>query len=211
MARPATNHEAKKAEILAAAIKSFAAYGYESTSNKTIAKEGGFSAGLIYHYFPGGKNELFAACLEQFQPLKTFSQTIHDDTDAPPEVYLRKMARAYLKLTEDETTMRLIRLIFMEIPRQPELAQIMAQRMAPVVVLPMVSYLGKQNTQGNIKPQHPLAMVMQFFGPLFIRALLRPIENNMPLPPPTNDELVEALVETYLHGLWQDTTSENQT
>jgi AcrR family transcriptional regulator len=210
MARPATNHQTRKAEIVTAAIKSFATYGYEGTSNKTIAQAGGFkSPALIYHYFPGGKPELFQACLEEFQPLKTFQHIMESDFDAPLEAYLRKLASNYLKMVQDETVGRLIRIILTEAPRFPELAEILPRRLVPVMVLPTLAYLGKYAASGQLQITQPLALIMQFFGPLFARTIFRMVgitDKLAPVPFPTDEELVDSLVETFLHGVLKDST-----
>lgn len=208
MARPATNHAARKAEIVAAAIKSFATYGYEGTSNKTIAQAGGFkSPALIYHYFPGGKPELFQACLDEFQPLKTFQHSMDDYFDAPIEDYLRQLAANYLKMVQDETVGQVIRIILTEAPRFPELVEIIPHRMVPVMVHPTLAYLSKYVISGQVRVTQPVALIMQFFGPMFARTVLRMVgvnEKIVPFPFPSDEEFVESLVETFLHGVWKD-------
>ncbi|MGH9026037.1 MAG: TetR/AcrR family transcriptional regulator [Acidimicrobiia bacterium] len=57
---PSTSSEQTKREILRAARKCFARYGYEKTTNKLIASEANLTAGSLYHYFDS-KSELFAA------------------------------------------------------------------------------------------------------------------------------------------------------
>jgi TetR/AcrR family transcriptional repressor of mexJK operon len=212
MARPATNHEARKAEIVAAAIRSFATYGYEGTSNKTIAQAGGFkSPALIYHYFLGGKPELFQACLEEFQPLKTFQHSMEGDFDAPLDVYLRKLALNYLEMVQDETVGRVIRIILTEAPRFPELAEIIPRRMFPVMVQPTLVYLSKYVANGQLQVKQPVALAMQFFGPLFARTILRMVgvtDRVLPVPFPNDEEFVESMVETFLHGVLKDPTGQ---
>jgi AcrR family transcriptional regulator len=209
MARPATNHATRKAEIIAAAIKSFAAFGYEGTSNKTIAQEGGFkSPALIYHYFPGGKSELFQACLEEFQPLNNFQQIIENELNLPLEIYLRRLAFGYLNLIQNETTRWLIKIFLTEAARFPELAEIMPRRMVPVIVLPILTYLGKSAEKGEVQIKQPLALVMQFFGPLVARTILQQIgieKKFLPAPFPTDEELVDSVVGTFLHGILNET------
>jgi len=210
MARPATNHEARKAEIVAAAIKSFANYGYEGTSNKTIAQAGGFkSPALIYHYFPGGKPELFQACLEEFQPLKNFQHMMESDFDAPIEIYLRKLASNYLEMVRDETVGRVIRIILTEAPRFPELVEIIPRRMVPLIVQPTLGYLSKYAATGQLQLNQPVALVMQFFGPLFARTILRIVgvtDKMIPFPFPSDEEFVDSMVETFLHGVLKNST-----
>ena len=206
MARPATNHQAKRAEIIAAAFKSFSTYGYEGTSNTKIAAEGGFSPTLIYHYFPKGKAELFAACVEEFQPLKNFGEAVRVDTDEPPEIYLRRLAHTYLKITEDENTIRLLRMVITEVPRFPELAQVLPERVAPLIIYPVVEYLMKQAVAGRLEMKHPISMVMTFYGPLLVRVLFGQVlaQSNLPFTLPTDDEMVETVVESFLHGLMNE-------
>lgn len=54
---------ATKEQILAAAIALFCQKGYYSTSIEDVAKHGGISKGLVYHYFRG-KEELLAALVD---------------------------------------------------------------------------------------------------------------------------------------------------
>lgn len=212
MARPATNHETRKAEIVAAALKSFAVYGYEGTSNKTIAQEGGFkSPALIYHYFPGGKPELFQACLEEFQPLKTFQHIMESDFELPIEEYLRKLGLNYLKTVNDETVRSVMRIIVTEAPRFPELADILPRRLLPLILQPTIIYLGRYALTNELQVTHPMALILQFFGPLLARTLLRLVginEGQTPLPFPTDEELVDSLVTTFLHGILKTAPNE---
>lgn len=209
MARPATNHETRKAEIVAAALKSFAVYGYEGTSNKTIAQQGGFkSPALIYHYFPGGKPELFQACLDEFQPLKNFQQVMEGEFELTIEDFLREVGLNYLKMVSDETVRSVIRIVMTEAPRFPELGDILPRRLAPFLIQPTLSYLVRYSSQHNLPESQPIALILQFFGPLFARTLLRMIgatEAQVLVPFPTDEELVETLVKTFLYGFLNQT------
>ena len=51
---------ARRDEIIGAALRCFAAKGYQRTSMADVIEESGLSAGAIYGYF-AGKQELFAA------------------------------------------------------------------------------------------------------------------------------------------------------
>jgi AcrR family transcriptional regulator len=204
MARPATNHEVKKSEIVAAAIKSFARYGYEATTFKTIAQEGGFkSPATVYHYFPGGKIELFTYCLENFQPLLDFRHTIAEQEE-PPEIYLRKLAHAYFGMLENELASSMMRIISAEFPHFPALAQKMAQKIAPSIIMPLATYLTRLIHEGVIKPHEPLTLAIQFMGPLFLRGyFLRQIEAvaQLPMKLPDFDQLIDLHIEVFLNGV----------
>ncbi|MGW0019859.1 TetR/AcrR family transcriptional regulator [Rhodococcus sp. NPDC003382] len=52
---------ARRAEIIDAALRCFTRSGYQRTTMADIITESGLSAGAIYGYFGGGKQELFVA------------------------------------------------------------------------------------------------------------------------------------------------------
>lgn len=51
--------------LLDAARKLFAQHGYAGTSMRAISRNAGMADGLMYHYFPGGKKELFQVILKE--------------------------------------------------------------------------------------------------------------------------------------------------
>src|ERR1700734_4083248 len=55
---------ASRAELMEAARESFAELGYEGTTVAGILKRAGMARGALYHYFPGGKAEIFTAVFD---------------------------------------------------------------------------------------------------------------------------------------------------
>lgn len=209
MARPDTNHEEKKAQIVEAALKTFANHGYEGTSNKIIAEEmkvltgQGFSPALIYHYFPDGKAELFATVMQHFSPLNELSQAVQEDTEAPPEIFLRKVAQTFVVLfRSNPNASRLLRIIVSEAPRYPEIAQHLVGFMASKLLFPMFAYFIHQHEIGRLKPVQIPNTLFQFFGPLFFHVLMSDaVGKSAPFPWPSDDDVVENHVQAFLHGL----------
>lgn len=209
MARTAEQHEERKAGVVAAATAAFARLGYAGTTTKQLAAEvarstgHGFTPALLYYYFPGGKLELFAAVMRQFGPLQAFGRALREDADAPPEVYLRRVARVYLQTMENPTAAGLFRIVLTEGPRHPELAANLVGYVAPLFILPLAEYLARQVEQGRIRPLPPLAAIFAFLGPLMTRALIGQVlgGTSLPLPLPDADTLVESHVRTFLHGV----------
>lgn len=212
MARRAAQHEERKAAVVAAATATFARLGYAGTTTKQLAADAarstgrGFTPALLYHYFPGGKLELFAAVMRQFGPLRAFGQALREDADAPPEVYLPRVARVYLQTMEDPTAASLFRIVLTEGPRHPELAANLVGYVAPLFILPLAEYLARQADLGRLRPLPPLAAIFEFLGPLMTRALLGQLlgDTPLPLPLPDADTLVEHHVRTFLYGVTND-------
>jgi AcrR family transcriptional regulator len=58
------NPDARRAEIVTAAREVFAEQGYASVALADVAAELGVSKALLYHYFPGGRPQLFVSVME---------------------------------------------------------------------------------------------------------------------------------------------------
>ncbi|MFP4445877.1 MAG: TetR/AcrR family transcriptional regulator [Desulfosudaceae bacterium] len=73
--------DSMKARIFSSAQKLFAAYGYEGTTTRMIAKEVGIDISTLYYHW-GEKRELYQAVLENFNneidaKLKSIEQAVH--------------------------------------------------------------------------------------------------------------------------------------
>jgi AcrR family transcriptional regulator len=55
---------ASRAALLVAARACFATWGYEATTVAAILDRAGMARGALYHYFPGGKREIFTAVFD---------------------------------------------------------------------------------------------------------------------------------------------------
>jgi|HubBroStandDraft_1064217.scaffolds.fasta_scaffold43076_2 AcrR family transcriptional regulator len=93
---------ASRAELMEAARQCFAELGYEGTTVAGILKRADMARGALYHYFPGGKAEIFAAVFDMI------NETFHQRRDAllhlsSPVARLRAGIVVFLKLcTEDD-------------------------------------------------------------------------------------------------------------
>ena len=79
---------ARRDEIIGAALRCFAAKGYQRTSMADVIEESGLSAGAIYGYF-AGKQELFAAVagrVLEARQRELEAQRAHGEPLAPGQV-----------------------------------------------------------------------------------------------------------------------------
>ena len=79
---------ARRDEIVGAALRCFAAKGYQRTSMADVIEESGLSAGAIYGYF-AGKQELFAAVagrVLEARQVELEEQRAHGEPLAPGQV-----------------------------------------------------------------------------------------------------------------------------
>ncbi len=203
MARPATNHEARKAAILDAALDCFARHGYEGATNKVIAEAAGMkSAGIIYHYFPS-KEDLFQACLDRVTAFDTMHDAVSAGQDEPPQVFLQRIARTYLEIMRsDHRLVKLVLMIFSAVQSHPELPLLALRRVIPAFILPLLTYFQRQVDLGVLQPLPPLSAALQFFAPLVMRAVtMQLLPTAIPLPQMSDQAFVDNLVQTFLDGV----------
>jgi AcrR family transcriptional regulator len=202
MGRPATQHEARKAAIVAAALTCFAEHGYEGTSNKLIAQTAGLnSAALIYHYFPS-KEDLFKACLYSFTILDNMKEVLEHGNDKSPEEYLTYVGNTYMQILRDPRLSKLIPIILGTIQSHPELVPLLVERIESVIWVPISNYLQKKMDAGLILPMSQASILQLFLGPLVIRMISGIFMEETIVSDTDNDEVfIRNLVKTFLNGV----------
>jgi AcrR family transcriptional regulator len=105
MARPMNRKEqaaASRAELLEAARQCFTELGYERTTVAGILDRVGMARGALYHYFPGGKAEIFTAVFDMIN--EAFHQRRDGLLSLPsPVARLRAGVAMFLELsTKDD-------------------------------------------------------------------------------------------------------------
>lgn len=201
MGRPATQHEARKAEIVMAALDCFAKYGFEGTTNKLIAKAAGLnSAALIYHYFPS-KESLFRACLYSFQVLDNMKEALEQEKGLSPEEYLTYVATTYLKVLRDPRLSKLVPMFLGTLQSHMELIPLLIERIESVLWLPISCYFQEQMKKGVMKPMTSAAALQIFLGPLVVR-IISPIfmDNSIVADFEPDEVFITKLVQTFLEG-----------
>jgi len=110
----------RRQQILDTARRLFSNRGYHGVSIRTIASEAGLkSPAHVYFYFEN-KADLYREALAQITaPMREISVS-GSALDRPPERALASIARAYLRMFDDEETVQLYRMALMEAATNPE-------------------------------------------------------------------------------------------
>jgi TetR/AcrR family transcriptional regulator, fatty acid metabolism regulator protein len=110
--------EDKRRQILEAAVRVFAANGYESSRVGDVAKEAGVAYGLVYHYFASKDAVLEAVFHEAWGRLLT-AVALAEETGEDAADQLSLVVRIVLRAWGDDPD--LVRLLVREITRSPHL------------------------------------------------------------------------------------------
>jgi AcrR family transcriptional regulator len=110
--------------ILAAAIEEFAERGYAGAGMAAVAGRAGVAKGLLYHYFPGGKADLFMAAVRGcVAPKLDEAERLIAAFQGPRREMLRSLIiTGYARMAENPREQVLFKLIIAESDRFPELA-----------------------------------------------------------------------------------------
>jgi AcrR family transcriptional regulator len=106
-----------------AAFEEFAAEGYAAARMEAVASRAGVAKGLLYHYFPGGKADLFkTVALGCVQPLFEDAEKLIHGFTGPRLVLLRQLIDiAYGNLVANPRERVLLKLLISEGDRFPDL------------------------------------------------------------------------------------------
>ena len=110
--------EDKRALILAAAVRVFAAQGYEATRVGDIAREAGVAYGLVYHYF-GSKDAVLEAVFRKQWGRLLAAVALAEGTGESAPDQLELVVKIVLRAWRDDPD--LVRLLVREITRSPHI------------------------------------------------------------------------------------------
>ena len=110
--------EDKPRQILDAAVRVFAAQGYEASRVGDVAKEAGVAYGLVYHYYGSKEAVLEAVFREAWGRLLTAVAVAEQTGESAPE-QLELVVKIVLRAWRDDPD--LVRLLVREITRNPHI------------------------------------------------------------------------------------------
>src|SRR3954451_14674966 len=119
MSRPPNKHversERTRRELIAAARELFPDRGYANVSVEDIVRHAGVTRGALYHQFPGGKEDLFAAVFDQVEEgvMAGIADTLAKEGAEDPIAGIRAGIDATLELALDP---KLVQLTILDAP-----------------------------------------------------------------------------------------------
>jgi len=146
---------ASRSLLIEAARKCFTAHGYEATTVAEILRRVGMARGALYHYFPGGKRELFTAVFEtindEFHRRRATISTIES-----PVARARAGIRLFLELCTEEDFARIA------LTDAPRLVPGQAERGSSYELLR--TQLEEAINAGEVRPFQVDAMAIALYG-----------------------------------------------
>jgi AcrR family transcriptional regulator len=193
--------EARREQIVDAALDVFSRKGYEGATTKDIAEAAGVkSPGLIYHYFKD-KEHLFEQVIERNAPILAVIREPESFLALPPREALLRVALAFLAILDQRAAMPMVRLLLSEAVRRPKLAEVF-NTLGPRRLFALVStYLERQMAAGTLRRMDVGAAVRCFMGPLIIYILTHEVFPQPDTVTLDSRTMAETAVEIFLRGM----------
>jgi len=192
----------RRRQILDAARRLFSRRGYNGVTVRAIAEEAGLnSAAHLYFYFPSKADLYRETVKEMTAPVQEMSVS-ESALDRPPERALGSIARAYLRLFDDEDTVDLYRMGLIEAATNPQLGADHLEAGGGMQGMALVEkYIERQVELGTLRVSDPRFVAIWFLWQLrsyiIIRELYEPLHKHLP----DIDEYVDDIVDIVIHGL----------
>ncbi len=189
--------EARRAQILDAAVKVFAEKGFDKATVKDVARTAGVADGTIYNYFKN-KKDLLVSMISQLAEIGQFTeQTSQLSEDATPEQIVRFVVKNRLELLKKHQART--QAILPQVINNAALRNLFFKVLFQPTVVRFERIWQTQADQGNIRQVPPeivvRSMMSMFFGAALIAHLGDPfIRDN-------TDEFIDSAIDLTLYGL----------
>jgi len=162
-------------QILDAALRVIAEHGYRGASTQQIAHAAGINGVTLFRRYGSKKAILLAAAAREAERLGAGAIQHTGDLAAD----LTRIVDVFAH--QAHTRGRVIAALLSELPRQPELADVVQY---PVRVAHGVAgILARYQASGELRPGPPLQLLMALLGPIMMRAIAGNVLGGDALPP----------------------------
>lgn len=191
----------RREQIMQAALRVFAQYGFHKATMKRIAVEAGLkSPALIYWYFKD-KAALVKAVMMSVSPVIQQISEPEGLMDRPPEEVLTLFGRSFLSMYGDPILEGGLRLFFSEALRAPEEVSLLVESGPMLALNFVIAYFQRQIDLGRLRPHDPQISARTFTGSLLVNVMARVILPQVAVGLPDADQYVQETVEMLLRGL----------
>lgn len=191
--------DAKRQEILKAAMELFAEKGFRGTTTRDLAAHAGVNEAIIFRYFTN-KTGLYRAILEEKVQQGRDAHYIEVEQlarSSDVQTFLEFVGNKFFERNEqDSTFMRL--LLFSALERH-ELADMFLASMA--IRDPMAAYMERQMNEGALRRADPYLASRAFFGMFVCHIQMQELFGQSKTREFDRAEVVKTFVSIFLSGM----------
>jgi len=195
--RKEAHEQARREQILAAAVRVWVRDGFDRAPVEAIAREAGLGKGTIYLYFET-KEAVLQAVIDRFSLLPALEDWTAQQRDVPPERAIPELLRGLWDRLVERAPM--IAAILSQGGARHENMRIFLER----VVLPgnalMAGYLDSWVERGWLRPLDTFVAARALIGMLVVFLLSQNVLGGAQLHPIGDDAILDTISELFLRG-----------
>jgi AcrR family transcriptional regulator len=191
----------RPAEIVAAALEVFAAYGFQAARLEEVAKRAGVSKGALYLYFET-KADLFRAVVtDAVSP--NLARVEAMATAAVPFEQAARMGLGMLarSVVTDRRITGVVKLVIAESRNHPELATIWHETVVEPGVALLSGLIAEAQKRGEVRPGDPRHYAFGLMGPMVLSMVWRETFEPIGARPLDVPALADQHLDTVLRGM----------
>lgn len=193
--------EARKDEVLDAALELFTEKGFAATRVEDIAAKAGISKGTVYLYFES-KEALMAGLIDRaLSPMALQAMTTIDTIGIDPRLVFKTVGGLIAHRFSNPEVLAVPKLILRESVNFPELAQIYRRDVIEQVMPRMVRLIERNIEKGRFRPVDAEMTIRSLIGPIVAHLLLSEVFGITPRDGMEMDRLVENHIDILMNGL----------
>lgn len=190
--------QARREQIVDAAIRCWLGDGYDATSVAAIAREADLAKGTVYLYFPT-KEDILAAAIDRYSLVPDVRTFLAQVGDRPMRDTLPLFARALWGALRARVDV--IRFFAREVTVRPE----HARRFLETVVLPtntmVAEHLEGRVASGELRDVDMFIAARSLVGMLLVFLISQHVFGGQELHPLDDEEVVATITDVFLHGI----------
>jgi len=189
--------EARREQILEAALKVFSDGGFAETTMDAVALAVGVSKASLYNYFPT-KDALLQALVQRFSLLPELSELIEGIRSLPAERAIPTLVgQIWPRLRERR---ELARILVREVQSFPDRARAYTERVRIPAFRAFADYLQARMDRGELAARDPIASAQCLFGMIWSFLLSQELMGERELHPFSDEEVVTVISQLFLRG-----------
>ena len=193
--------EARKDEVLDAALELFIQNGYAATRVEDIATRAGISKGTVYLYF-ASKEALMEGLIDRaLSPVASRAIVTIDTLGLDPRMALKTLGGLIARNLSDPKIFAVPKLIVRESVQFPELAQIYRRDVLDKVLPPMKRLIEHQVRLGRFKPVDADLAIRSIVGPVIGHMIMAEVFGLVPEGGLRMEQLLTQHIDIFLNGI----------
>ncbi len=193
--------EARKDEVLDAAMELFTERGFAATRVEDVAAKAGISKGTVYLYFPSKEALMEGLIHRAISPIALEAISTIDAVGVDPRIVFKTIGGLLVKKLGDPKIFAVPKLIIREAVQFPELAQMYRREVLDKVIPRITRLIEHQVEIGRYRPVDAELAIRSLIGPLIAHIVLAEVFDVVPEGGLQMERMISQHIDILYNGL----------